>query len=318
ALLEAKQAHIRADQLQAQLTELHARYGLNVTENPDKAANDSDTVITQLRVKVDEHAKKASDLEMECAALRVAEQQMLKELENISEGWGQLHEQNSRKVLDLAKRDDQVQHFNAERVKFHQKFVALNKVKDQQYNTNMALKRQVDKVTAYSKSLEDREKNLDNQVKALDKELQASQDALKACKSRLEELMLRNGELTDNVGRAEQRVNEVQRVLSERTAQLEKEAHHARRIGEECAGYKRKLDRASKDQMDEQLRSERDEYKALLKCSSCSTRFKSHVLLRCMHVFCHECIQARLETRQRKCPSCAEPFGANDVKKIFL
>ncbi|KAJ1969047.1 E3 ubiquitin-protein ligase bre1, partial [Dimargaris xerosporica] len=148
--------------------------------------------------------------------------------------------------------------------------------------------------------------------------LQASQDALKACKSRLEELMLRNGELTDNVGRAEQRVNEVQRVLSERTAQLEKEAHHARRIGEECAGYKRKLDRASKDQMDEQLRSERDEYKALLKCSSCSTRFKSHVLLRCMHVFCHECIQARLETRQRKCPSCAEPFGANDVKKIFL
>jgi E3 ubiquitin-protein ligase BRE1 len=59
-------------------------------------------------------------------------------------------------------------------------------------------------------------------------------------------------------------------------------------------------------------------YKELLKCNSCHVRQKDTVLTKCMHVFCKHCIDARLETRQRKCPNCGEPFGMNDVKQIFL
>ncbi|KAJ1517221.1 E3 ubiquitin-protein ligase bre1 [Coelomomyces lativittatus] len=59
-------------------------------------------------------------------------------------------------------------------------------------------------------------------------------------------------------------------------------------------------------------------YRQALMCSACQIRFKDTCILRCMHTFCRTCIQARLDKRQRKCPTCAESFGANDVKTIYL
>ena len=56
----------------------------------------------------------------------------------------------------------------------------------------------------------------------------------------------------------------------------------------------------------------------MLKCSSCQQRFKSHAITRCFHLFCKECIDARLETRQRKCPSCSIGFGQADVQQIYF
>ena len=58
--------------------------------------------------------------------------------------------------------------------------------------------------------------------------------------------------------------------------------------------------------------------KKLMQCNVCNFRTKSHVLLKCMHVFCKECVDTRLETRQRKCPQCGGMFGPNDVKQIYL
>jgi E3 ubiquitin-protein ligase BRE1 len=59
-------------------------------------------------------------------------------------------------------------------------------------------------------------------------------------------------------------------------------------------------------------------WKKIAQCGVCEFRIKSHVILRCMHVFCKECIDTRLETRQRKCPQCGGIFGHADVKHIFI
>jgi len=80
---------------------------------------------------------------------------------------------------------------------------------------------------------------------------------------------------------------------------------------------------------DERLNKELENYKLLLKCSSCNIRFKTHCLSRCMHCFWYqslltnltssiECINDVLDARQRKCMACGIPFGAADVKQIFL
>ncbi|WP_411023711.1 hypothetical protein [Salmonella sp. s51228] len=48
------------------------------------------------------------------------------------------------------------------------------------------------------------------------------------------------------------------------------------------------------------------------------SRKKDHVLTKCFHVFCGDCIKTRYETRQRKCPKCNANFGISDWHKIYL
>ncbi len=67
----------------------------------------------------------------------------------------------------------------------------------------------------------------------------------------------------------------------------------------------------------EQLDTLKD-WKRIAQCSVCEFRLKSHVLIKCMHVFCKECLDVRLETRQRKCPTCGLMFGPNDLKQIYI
>ena len=67
-----------------------------------------------------------------------------------------------------------------------------------------------------------------------------------------------------------------------------------------------------------ELKDQVDLYKKLLKCNSCKTRDKNAVIVKCMHVFCRVCLDTRIETRQRKCPNCGEPFGQGDIRNIFL
>lgn len=56
----------------------------------------------------------------------------------------------------------------------------------------------------------------------------------------------------------------------------------------------------------------------MMKCPVCHVRDKSTVITRCYHVFCADCVQTCIDTRQRKCPGCAKPFGADDVHQLFL
>jgi E3 ubiquitin-protein ligase BRE1 len=56
----------------------------------------------------------------------------------------------------------------------------------------------------------------------------------------------------------------------------------------------------------------------LLRCIACDQRYKDTVITKCMHVFCKDCVDLRIKTRQRQCPACGEYFNANDVKRIYL
>lgn len=57
---------------------------------------------------------------------------------------------------------------------------------------------------------------------------------------------------------------------------------------------------------------------AKIQCSVCLDREKSVVVARCYHAFCKPCIDKVIATRNRKCPACGKPFGANEVHPVFL
>lgn len=66
------------------------------------------------------------------------------------------------------------------------------------------------------------------------------------------------------------------------------------------------------------LKSENQELLALMKCSVCRDKVKDTVINRCGHLFCKECIDNNLSSRNRKCPLCHITFDKNDIGKIFL
>ena len=59
-------------------------------------------------------------------------------------------------------------------------------------------------------------------------------------------------------------------------------------------------------------------YRAKVKCTLCRTNDKDTIINKCGHTFCRECIQKRLDLRNRKCPSCALQFDFQAVKDMYL
>ncbi|CAG0903583.1 unnamed protein product [Darwinula stevensoni] len=117
-------------------------------------------------------------------------------------------------------------------------------------------------------------------------------------------------------------IGEAQTLLGEKTAALERENFRLRRVQEEVAALRRRLERAQRMELagtaDEVLQEEVREYKEQLTCPSCKVKKKDAVLTKCFHVFCFDCLRTRYETRQRKCPKCNAAFGANDYHRLYL
>lgn len=53
-------------------------------------------------------------------------------------------------------------------------------------------------------------------------------------------------------------------------------------------------------------------------CPVCNVRDKNCILLRCRHMFCHQCVDVTVKNRSRKCPACAQRFDMKDVAEIWL
>ena len=83
---------------------------------------------------------------------------------------------------------------------------------------------------------------------------------------------------------------------------------------ERCGGDMSQLEQIQGAEAVEEL----ERYKNILKCSACMNNFKSHVITSCWHIFCEECIKSRIETRQRKCPTCQIPFGQENYKPLYF
>uniref|UniRef100_A0A0K0ECM4 E3 ubiquitin protein ligase n=1 Tax=Strongyloides stercoralis TaxID=6248 RepID=A0A0K0ECM4_STRER len=60
------------------------------------------------------------------------------------------------------------------------------------------------------------------------------------------------------------------------------------------------------------------ELQSALSCCCCKENRKDTIITKCLHMFCSKCVTQVIETRKRKCPSCATSFGVGDYKPISL
>src|SRR5690606_31768382 len=58
--------------------------------------------------------------------------------------------------------------------------------------------------------------------------------------------------------------------------------------------------------------------RTLTLCSVCHSRFKQVAIKHCGHMFCKQCAEERVNLRSRKCPTCAKPFGRDDIISLHF
>ncbi|KAJ2365495.1 E3 ubiquitin-protein ligase bre1, partial [Coemansia sp. RSA 2607] len=262
--------------------------------------------------------QKIDALTLERDGLLRTSEMMERELQTICDSFAKLEEQNTSKVWDLSAKEQAIARVVAEKSKYEEKFIGLNKDREAQRMANQALRHQNSKQLEHIKAIEERDRMLSQQVALVGNEAQQATVAWQTTQTRLEEAQQRISELEEQGRALEERARVATAALGERTENLALMEHEKKRAQEALELANRRMRDAEKVTDHTGLAKLCADYKALLKCPTCQTNFKSHALMRCMHVFCKQCIDSRIETRQRKCPSCSEPFGAKDVRQIYL
>ena len=180
-----------------------------------------------------------------------------------------------------------------------------------------------DKVEA--KAATEKAQKLEADVEKLTKELETAKSEARGAfgagssdKLRIEQLETDLTKLKSQLSIVESRCNQ----LSSDEAKLQKEIKKLEKERDdlkiENAGVKKKCDLLSREGGAGALQEEIDAYKTMMGCNVCKQRDKACVITKCFHMFCRECIDTRIATRQRKCPGCALAFSENDVQNIYF
>ncbi|KAF9432274.1 E3 ubiquitin-protein ligase bre1 [Entomortierella beljakovae] len=315
---DLREAILSERKLKLQIEELTTKIG----ELEDKIGSNIDDPVKALKSTITAKDGKIQLLEQKVQAHEAIQAPLLDELNNVATAWGQLEEATSRKVIDLAQKEDLIFKLLTEKTRQESKCNLLIRAKDASANMTAVMKRQSDMQLDQIRKLEEREKNLNIQMATLEREQTLLNSIVALHKTKLQEYSQQNASFKDKYSRQEERLNELQSMVQERTEAYENEAFAKRRLMEETEVMRRKIEEQVKAESSSGEHSEAAKqaarYLKLLKCPSCDVNFKSHVILRCMHVFCKQCMDNQLEFRQRKCPTCRENFGAKDVKEIYL
>jgi len=150
--------------------------------------------------------------------------------------------------------------------------------------------------------------------------LAIANNALEAHRAKTQMLTQENAEIKARISGNDSRTAEMNNLLREKTKALEDEIFARKRVQEERDSLRKTVDAFStrtEKLSDSHLAEELAGFKQLLKCPSCNINFKSHIITRCLHTFCKGCLDARVDTRQRKCGTCGDPFGASDIRPFY-
>ena len=147
--------HLKAEgvELAAKLNKLQRLVGPS-GEDPVK------TLVKTIKAQ----AERIQQLEQKVQALETVQAPLLSELETVATEWDKLREETSRKVIDLAQKEDLIYKLLSDKTKQESKCSLLIRAKDASANLAAVMKRQSDMQRDRIRSLEEREKNLKMQA----------------------------------------------------------------------------------------------------------------------------------------------------------
>ncbi|XP_044003278.1 E3 ubiquitin-protein ligase Bre1 isoform X3 [Aphidius gifuensis] len=274
------------------------------------------------QIKIKKLEEQTYTLQRQVASQKQEEEALLSEMEVTGQAFEDMQEQNSRLIQQLREKDDANFKLMTERIKSNQLHKLAREEKEVLKEQVITLTTQVEAANVVVRKLEEKERLLQNSLATVEKELALRQQAMEMHKRKAIESAQSAADLKLHLEKYHSQMKEAQQVVAEKTSSLEAEAYKTKRLQEEIAQLRRKVERMKKielaETLDEVMAEELREYKETLTCPSCKVKRKDAVLTKCFHVFCWDCLRTRYETRQRKCPKCNCAFGANDYHRLYL
>lgn len=322
-----------AQEAQARVAELEKRLGTNGAPNG----------VVPTQVKSEEGAEAGSSeselraenerLRLSLQAAEASSKAVDDELEKISAAYADLERQASVKVTDVSRLEEKALRWVTEKSKADNKYFSTMRVKDS-IEAELRTAKQVNE--RQQKTIEmhgEAERNFTTQLTLHDKQVSIFKRVTEEHSQRIESLQR---ELEQTKARSDEvaRVNAVssasakelidaataekdqRKRAEERIVRLEKDLESAKRqVAKAAASAAKNKGRRESETADG---GEKDALHALLQCSSCKERYRNRILTKCYHTFCSVCIDARVSTRQRKCPHCGLAFAVSDVQPLYL
>lgn len=290
---------------EAELAKYKSVYGDSSTLSPDLSS-----LSKQLRQK-EEELQKLRLLDVQHAQ---AEKSLYAELDKLSAAWEALDRQVKSKVFDLVAMEDRLTKIGLDKAKSDNKFYAVMRDKEAVETERKNLSRNMEKQVKVVERLVEVEKNLTNQLNAAEKEICHLKSVGSTYRDKIDDLTEELSTWIAKVEGEKKRVAEMRSRYAEREKSIEMRKSELQKLEDNLLRTKKGLEQKKKDTLptNHNASSSEQELLQLLKCA-CRKRFRNTLITKCMHTFCKDCIDARIATRQRKCPACGVAFSQTDV-----
>ncbi|KAI0645645.1 BRE1-domain-containing protein [Trametes meyenii] len=258
-----------------------------------------------------------------------AESSIYSELDKLSTAWEALDKQVKSKVYDLSALEDRVAKATVERAKAENKFYAAVRDKDAIEFERKNLVRNLDKAGKALDKLTQSEKHLEGRVRELDREIAFFRRAILQEKDRTTASGFEIQEWQMRFYSERKSAEEIRSAFNEHVIAYDKKRAELRKLEESLIKAKKDAEKqatklkslsssSGSNAKEAELQSEIDKCMSLLKCSTCKMNMRNTVITKCMHSFCKSCVEARIATRQRKCPACNLPFSQGEVQQLYF
>ena len=286
---------------------------LNASNNSSTSLMNKD--VNRLKEEIEQLQKKVAGQMQEIEVL-------CKEMDLTGSAYEEMLEANLRLTQQLKEKDEANFKLMSERIKSQQIQKLLKEEKESLTEQILSLQSHIEAQNQVVRKLEEKERLLQNHLSTTEKELAIRQKVLEQHKRSAIEAAQSAADLKLHLDKYLTQLKEAQNLVAEKSSIHQQEAFKTKRLNEELICWKRKYERAKKFELastaDEVLLEEIREYKEQLTCPSCKVNRKDAVLTKCFHVFCFDCLKTRYDSRQRKCPKCNGPIGANDFHRLYL
>lgn len=277
-------------------------------------------------VKLGSAEQRAAIAQKELESAKSAEDALMAEIEELSSAYDEAQSKTDELRQTVALKEEALARAKGDKLRADHTSSMLRSEHDKMAEKVDKLAKQSEAVSSLRSSFDQQQRKASAIAAKKDEEIRAYEGVL----ARQKGLLSEGQQHVQQAARALQQAQEAEQRSKEREEKMSalaaQEASNAKKLAADKEALQRKLARAGPEAFggakkggaggggDEVL----EHLRRKVKCSLCTINDKDAIINKCNHAFCRECLQKRLDVRNRKCPACAVQFDYQSVKDLFL